>query len=563
MYSLHLIFKYLRKKRIAWVSMFAVMLCTAMVLVVISVMGGWLTMFRASFQGLSGDVVVRTGDFEGFPFYERMIEKLEADPRIDAAVPRVRSYALVEFSVRGGGKLQQAVTVIGVPMDRIDEVTSFHKSLYLNNPDITATEKLTTLLDKYQPEIDRFEKGRDSRMKAIESRLAAGELSSDEAAAMLRVEAEDQLALVAYANAWAANQIDQKPPPSFDLPWDAQAYRDFFAGIRRPRDATPPENFKGLIVGTGVIGIRPDADGEIDRWYGLGPTSPLQAKLVTLDVTGGIDQNIADMKEELTLWVVDNSRSGVFQEDNNTVYVDFDLLQNTLGMVPLPMEMDDRDTGELLGTVPQPKRTGELHVALADGVDLRAGRAAVEQIVQAVMTESDPDVAFTGDLRVETWEDQYSEFLGAVEKEKALVTVLFGFISIVAIFLILCVFYMIVKEKTRDIGILKSVGATQRGIASIFLGYGAAIGVVGSLLGLGVGFLIVHYINEIHDFMAGVLGIEVWNAQTYVFDTIPNTMNPVEATIIIVVAIVSSTLGAVVPALLAAGLKPVEALRFE
>ena len=60
MYKLHLILKYLRRRRIAWVSLIAVMLCTAMVLVVISVMGGWLRMFRASFQGLSGDIVIRT-----------------------------------------------------------------------------------------------------------------------------------------------------------------------------------------------------------------------------------------------------------------------------------------------------------------------------------------------------------------------------------------------------------------------------------------------------------------------------------------------------------------------
>ena len=59
MYKLHLILKYLRKRRIAWVSLIAVMLCTAMVLIVISVMGGWLRMFRASFHGLSGDVIGR------------------------------------------------------------------------------------------------------------------------------------------------------------------------------------------------------------------------------------------------------------------------------------------------------------------------------------------------------------------------------------------------------------------------------------------------------------------------------------------------------------------------
>ena len=60
-----------------------------------------------------------------------------------------------------------------------------------------------------------------------------------------------------------------------------------------------------------------------------------------------------------------------------------------------------------------------------------------------------------------------------------LVTFLFGIISIVAVFLIFCIFYMIVVEKTKDIGIIKSVGATAGGVAGIFLGYGLAIGLVG------------------------------------------------------------------------------------
>jgi len=58
MYKLHLILKYLRKRRIAWVSLIAVTMCTAMVIVVISVMGGWLSMFKRSFHDLTGDIVI-------------------------------------------------------------------------------------------------------------------------------------------------------------------------------------------------------------------------------------------------------------------------------------------------------------------------------------------------------------------------------------------------------------------------------------------------------------------------------------------------------------------------
>jgi lipoprotein-releasing system permease protein len=136
-------------------------------------------------------------------------------------------------------------------------------------------------------------------------------------------------------------------------------------------------------------------------------------------------------------------------------------------------------------------------------------------------------------------------------------------ISIVAIFLIFCIFYMIVVEKTKDIGIIKSVGATSMGVAGIFLGYGTAIGIVGGLAGLGVAYLIVKNINEIHTWMGEILQLKIWDPEVYAFDVIPNTMDPKTVIIIVGVAIVSSVLGALLPAIRAARMNPVEALRWE
>src|SRR5687768_12861421 len=125
MYKLLLILKYLRKRRIAWVSLAAVTLCTAMVLVVISVMGGWLRMFRESFHGLTGDVIVHGRSLTGFPYYEEIIDKVKQLPEVEAAVPTLRTYGLVNIN----NSIRDAVQVFGYP-DDISTVNDFTRSLY-------------------------------------------------------------------------------------------------------------------------------------------------------------------------------------------------------------------------------------------------------------------------------------------------------------------------------------------------------------------------------------------------------------------------------------------------
>ena len=102
---------------------------------------------------------------------------------------------------------------------------------------------------------------------------------------------------------------------------------------------------------------------------------------------------------------------------------------------------------------------------------------------------------------ISTWRDKQGALLAAVQMETAVLNVLLFMIIAVAGFGILAIFFMIVFEKTRDIGILKSLGATGRGIMGIFLTYGLSLGIVGAGVGMGIGLLFVRYINEIADFL--------------------------------------------------------------
>ncbi len=307
-----------------------------------------------------------------------------------------------------------------------------------------------------------------------------------------------------------------------------------------------------MIVGVGVVGIQKDKDGHT---HGRDYLYQADVKLTVLGLKDDPASVSADQRNVRSYWIVDDSRTKIWQYDERTVYVPIDVLQRDLQMseyTPPGGGPEDKE----------PARVTDLQIGLKPGYDMYAIKPKVRSIVQGVLAKHGIDFEMDR-VRVQTWEEVNAKFLHAVENEKSLVTILFGIISIVAIFLIFCIFFMIVVEKTRDIGIIKSVGATSSGVAWIFLGYGVTIGVVGGGMGLLAGYLIVHNINELHSWLAKLTGAPIWDPETYAFDTIPNTMNPREVTVIVAVSIVASLLGALVPAIRAARMHPIEALRWE
>jgi lipoprotein-releasing system permease protein len=166
-------------------------------------------------------------------------------------------------------------------------------------------------------------------------------------------------------------------------------------------------------------------------------------------------------------------------------------------------------------------------------------------------------------VQVNTWEELQGPLLSAIGVERGILNVLLFMIVGVAGFGILAIFSMIVVEKTRDIGILKSLGASHWGILKIFLSYGLLLGLVGAGFGTILGVTITTYINPIEHGLALLTGQDIFPRDIYYFKNIPTDMQPLTVILINVGAVSIAVLFSILPALRAALLHPVRALRYE
>ena len=164
---------------------------------------------------------------------------------------------------------------------------------------------------------------------------------------------------------------------------------------------------------------------------------------------------------------------------------------------------------------------------------------------------------------VTTWMEQSSGILNALIVEKNVMFYLLFFIVLVAALCILSAQITFVIQKTREIGMLKALGASKLQISGIFLAQSAIIGVIGVVSGYSLGMLAVTYRNEFLHFMRRATGWELFPASVYGFGELPALITPSDVAIICVGSFVICIFGGLLPAVRAGSLKPVEALRYE
>jgi lipoprotein-releasing system permease protein len=524
----------LQRKRIAFFSVGAVTLCVAMMIIVISVMGGFVDSIRLRAHGLLGDLVM-DGGLQGFPYYDEFMSRLgelkdaSDRPIVVQATPLIHSYGILQFPRT---KRTKAVRIWGVRLEEYVRVNEFGRDLFYQN-----RFGGTVLTPQQQPvygfdanEIAVLPDPMDQRYRAYVAGLPSAKREEEGA----RYKREPR---------------EFYPGPGvFEL-----------AAGSEPKPGYEGKPFPGVIIGRDIIAQRKPS-GEYHRSEDC-PRGE-QCFLTVLPMTRSGDIS-AEPPPKPSFRYVDDSRTGIHEIDSMNVYVGFDELQRLLSMEPQTRADASGKTAA---------RCSQIQIKLRDEIGndrqrLELMKGPIMKVWEQVRREAPADgseLMMMAQVEIQTWEEMQQSYISAIEKEKFLVLIMFGVISIVAVFLILCIFYMIVQEKIRDIGIIKSVGGSAEGVAAVFLAYGGAIGLVGCVLGSLLGITFVEHINDVQDWLARLNpDWRVWSPETYSFDKIPDVWKWSEVIWISVLAVISSILGATFPAIRASRTWPVESLRYE
>jgi lipoprotein-releasing system permease protein len=337
--------------------------------------------------------------------------------------------------------------------------------------------------------------------------------------------------------------------PSFNLsPEQKQAAKAWFEKKGQP--VTDADFNIGAIGGIGLFGQPDEMTDQYDKAGIAKEIRDRTTPLVLTAVRRGKDPTSQGEVVRYVCWPVDVVQTGFNEADTQCLYLPFGALKDLLC---------PDNSAAWFPTLVQ--------ITAKPGTDLNQLKEIVQQRWRtfARQTLNWPESRIE-DVRIKSIEEEFDQvrlLTQEVRKQLAILQLMVGFICLVAAFLVFAILHMIVMQKKRDIGILRSVGGSRAGLAGVFLAFGLIIGCVGAAAGLGLGVIATTHINELEAVLTKILGFKIWKSGVYMFDRIPNTVAWSQTAWILAGGVASAVLGAVWPALRASRQPPVVTLRYE
>ncbi len=527
MYRWLLCFRYLRTRYIALASIISVTLGVATMIVVNSVMAGFSAEMHERLHGLASDILIECHASTGMENPELHIKEIKevVGDQLAGSSYSVHVPSMLQIDA-GGHQIGRHVNLVGLDPETYDSVSEFGK--YLLHPENKKSVSFDLRESGYAPDRKDFPpSGAGYRREKLAYEKAI----------------EDERKRIEAIRNPGANTETFRTPSEIENDGAigptgiaAQFPTDMIEGsANEPASEKDAEGgFPGIILGISTCTTRyRDADNQVlDHFY----ARPGDDVRLIFPNAAGKAEKTKVIHQYFTC--VDLYESGMSEYDSTFAFVRLDKLQDLRQMV-------DPITGARSVTTIQLK--------LVEGADLNAVRDALQKRF--------PPEYFP--YNIQTWRDMQGPLLAAVRLETTILNILLFLIIAVAGFGILSTFFMIVVEKTRDIGTLKSLGASSQGVMSIFLSYGLTLGMVGSGVGLIGGLIFVSNINQVAGWIETITGQEVFDPTVYYFSEIPTIIHPFTLVWVMAGAIGIATMASVLPAVRAARMHPVNALRFE
>lgn len=527
MYKLLLSWRYLRTRWIALASIVSVTLGVATLVIVNSVMAGFSAEMHKRLHDILSDVTIESHGWDNLvdpEWHKEEIRKVLGDDVVGMTA-NVRVPAMLNFQVNGRWVTQQ-VMLIGVDEATYSQTSNMGQ--YLLHPE-----------NQKQLAFDLRNKGYDSRLPPSGWNYRASRVAYEHALQeeIERVDAQKR-AQLRNGGVEDESALPKGVPVADESSPTDTVGKNPFEMHQRP-DQGPVEIFDeakqqytGIVLGIAICSTR-FRDKETDKVKDYYLCRPGDDVKLTFPSTGVPPKPINE-----TFTIVDFYESKMSEYDSSFAFVPLKKLQELRGMID-PMS----------GT----PSVSSIQIKLREGANLNACR---DKLRERFAVEH-----YT--YRIQTWRDMQGPLLQAVEMETTILNILLFLIIAVAGFGILATFFMIVVEKTRDIGVLKALGAPSSGVMSIFLTYGLSLGIVGSGVGAILGLLFVANINRVAALLEYVTGREVFDPTVYYFREIPAIIDPLAVMWVVAGSVLIAVLASVLPAMRAARLHPVEALRYE